>query len=439
LGLRVVFSGSSPTCVVLPVDDAPVTIGRVADPTGMLLPDACLSRHHAEVARTPDGWRVRDLGSRNGTFVDGARVAGETTVAAPRVIRAGDTVLVVCDDVDDAPARLRGDDGVVMGAKLAEALSVIGHVSTVSSSLLVRGESGTGKELAARRFHTGGPHAAGPFIAVNCAAIPEGLAERLLFGAKRGAYSGAAADASGYVEAADRGVLFLDEGAELDLLVQAKLLRVLETREVVPLGASQGRSVDLRVVVATHHDLREAVGAGRFREDLYHRIAPPEVVLPPLRERLDEVASHIASEVASVSNQLRPHAKLVEACMLRPWPGNVRELRKHARFAALQATAERSDTVRLEHLAPHAGEPFEGDPEETHERMGGDRRPPREYVRWSRALEREQVERALRDNAGNVALAARALGMQRTQLYREMDRWGIPRPASRAGRPRGGH
>jgi transcriptional regulator with GAF, ATPase, and Fis domain len=226
------------------------------------------------------------------------------------------------------------------------------------------------------------------------------------------------------VEAAHGGVLFLDEAADLDLGVQAKLLRVLETHEVVPLGASRGRAVDVRVCVAALHDLREAVSMGRFRADLYHRIAPPEVVLPPLRERLDEIAEHVAREIASVVPELRPHPKLIEACMLRSWPGNVRELRKHVRFSALQAKAEGADSVRLGHLSSHAGQPFES------------RSPsppkPRGYVRWSRTLDRERIERTLLDHGGSVAKAARALGMQRTQLYREMTRWSLSPTAGSA-------
>src|SRR6185436_14558171 len=155
------------------------------------------------------------------------------------------------------------------------------------------------------------------------------------------------------------GVLFLDEGGELDLAVQAKLLRVLETREVMPLGASRGQIVDLRVCVATHRDLRAAVAAGRFRADLYHRIAPPEIILPPLRDRLDEIPWHVSAEIATVDPALAPHARLVEACLLRHWPGNVRELRKEIHHAAAHARVEGADRVRLEHLPETAGRPFE--------------------------------------------------------------------------------
>ena len=261
-----------------------------------------------------------------------------------------------------------------------------------------------------------------PFVALNCAAIPRELAERLLFGAKRGSYTGAAADAVGHIEMANRGILFLDEVGELALDVQAKLLRVLETREVLPLGASTPRRVELQVCCATHRDLRAHVADGAFRKDLYHRLVPPEVVLPPLRERIEEIPLHMAASVRRASPTLGMQARLVEGCMLRPWPGNVRELRKETYHAATRALDEGADRVRIDDLGPTAGLPIEppaalpaaGDAERT-------------YVRWGEALTPDQIERALEESGGSVAVAAKRLGMQRTQLYREMKRWSIQR------------
>ncbi|HEX8793490.1 MAG TPA: sigma 54-interacting transcriptional regulator [Polyangiaceae bacterium] len=425
-GVLIVFSGAEPMFLAIPMTAKGIAVGRGTGDGG-LLPDDRLSRRHATIDFAPGGgWTVRDLGSRNGTFVDGQRLQGSATFASPKAIRAADTLLVTCDDLAALPPSLR-DGQVVVGARLSAALAKVARAAQASPTLLLRGESGTGKENASRHFHALGPNRSGPFVAVNCAAIPEGLAERLLFGAKRGAYSGAAVDSEGHVQAAHGGVLLLDEGGELGLDVQSKLLRVLETREVVPLGASHGQHVDFRICVATHRDLREAVSQGRFRADLYHRIAPPEVVLPPLRERLDEIAEHVVAEVADVAPSLRPHSKLVEACMLRAWPGNVRELRKEVRHAAVQAQAEGADRVRVDHLSANAGRPFEApaSAEEPRSKRGGQARG---YVRWSEAIDRERIERALKEHGGNVALAARALGMQRTQMYREMARWSIPRP-----------
>ncbi len=430
-GLVAAFSAGKATAIAIPVGEDGVIVGRA--PGAGMLPDDRLSRRHAEIARTSDGWTVRDLASRNGTFVDGVAVVGRNTLGALRTIRIGDTILVPSKDVRGAQRVDRGD--IIAGTSLGGALARVADAARLGDTLLVLGESGTGKELAARTFHESGDRASGPFIAVNCAAIPQGVAERLLFGTKRGAYSGADADAQGHVQAANRGVLFLDEIGELDLQVQAKLLRFLESREATPLGAAVGQKVDVRVCVATHRDLRTAVAEGRFRADLYHRLTPPTVTLPPLRERLDEIAWHIVAVIAEVSPAVAAHVRLVEACLLRPWPGNVRELRKEIRHAAARALQDGSDRVRLEHLGESAGLAFaiQGDAAahgddralQTGKTSEANNCTGRSYVRWSSSLTREQIERALTENGGRIADAARSLGMQRTQLYREMARWSI--------------
>jgi DNA-binding NtrC family response regulator len=266
-------------------------------------------------------------------------------------------------------------------------------------TLLVHGESGTGKELAARRFHTTGPRAAGPLVAVNCATIPHGIAERVLFGARKGTYSGAATDSLGCVREADRGTLFLDEIAELEPAVQAKLLRALETRVIVPLAAS-------------HQDLRAAVAARTFREDLYFRLAHPAVRIPPLRERRADIPRLVARMLAA---NLQPHARLVEACCLRTWPGNVRELRNAIGQAAARAVAAGRSLVRAEDLPEHAGRVVEASP------IVAKASP--------RSITRDAVIAALAGATGNISAAARALGLHRTQLRRLIDhhRIAVPR------------
>jgi transcriptional regulator with PAS, ATPase and Fis domain len=252
-----------------------------------------------------------------------------------------------------------------------------------------------------------GAQSTAPFIAVNCAAIPEGLAERLLFGAKRGAYSGANTDAQGYVTAAHQGTLFLDEVAELDPLVQAKLLRVLETREVLPLGESRPRPVQIRVCAATHQNLREAVSAGRFRQDLYFRLGRPEVVLPPLRERIDELPWLIQAELARTRPDRLASASFVEACALRAWPGNVRELLREVRLAAHAQLEPGLHQLLAEHLAPDAGRRIEP----SVAAAGG-------AAKSLSGVTDPQIEAALAEHQGNVTRAARALGLHRNQLRR---------------------
>jgi len=321
-------------------------IGRDDDCT-VVLSGSDVSRRHARLK--PEGHRLvlQDLDSRNGTFVAGLRIADKRSSLEPPLLRVGRSLLWAVSDVRPFRAGVTVEQsGVVLGGLLRRAWAEIELLGRSGRTLCLRGESGSGKELAARAFHElHGPSAAAPFIGVNCAAIPEGLAERLLFGARKGAFSGATGDVQGYIKAADGGTLFLDEVAELDLRVQAKLLRVLETREVLPLGATRPERVDLRVCVASHADLAEQVAAGKFREDLYYRLGRPVVAIPPIRERLDELAWLIQGEIGTAGSHLSASVRLVEACATRPWPGNVRELigevrRQVAGLAGLELPAD---------------------------------------------------------------------------------------------------
>jgi transcriptional regulator of acetoin/glycerol metabolism len=402
-GLVLVSSEVAPMLRAVPIFTTGLELGRgsfAGDP----LDDERISSRHARVTHAGGKWTLSDLGSRNGTFVDGRRVEAETSFDDPRVLRVGRTLFLFSADVRRFLGTTvdRVGDALV-GPTLRSAWAEIDRAARFGDVLLLKGESGVGKELAARAFHAAGPKAKGPFVAVNCAAIPEGVAERLLFGARRGAYSGATVDAEGYLQAADGGTLFLDEVAELDEEVQAKLLRALEAKEVLPLGASRSRSVDVRVCSATR-DLRAAVARGRFREDLYFRIGRPEVTIPPLRERLEEMSWLIAAELNRAREGLTFAPTFVEACLLRPWPGNVRELVSEVRRVAGIAQATGRNTVTHDDLAPDAGESLKADVRDE----ASDARPPDDAA----------IERALHDEGGNVTRAARVLGWHRNQLRR---------------------
>ncbi len=375
--------------------------------------DERMSRDHATVRWDRGQWVIKDRASRNGTFVDGERIAGEVRRRGDVVLRLGHTLFVLLENGRGQPA---ADGEHVVGPELARVFDQIRRHAS-SDTLLVHGESGSGKELAARLYHDAGPRKSGPFVAVNCAAIPEGVAERLLFGAKRGAFSGAT-DAPGHFQVAAGGTLFLDEIADLDPAVQAKLLRVLETREVVPVGATHGVSLDLGVVAASHRDLRSAVADRRFREDLYYRLARATVHLPALRTRKVDIIRLAQHEVAAVGASLVAHAKLLETCGLRAWPGNVRELRAAVREAAGSALAAGRDSVRVEDLAATAGQPV------------GVARPvaPIDSPKTSTPeLDKDAIASALAKAGGVVSVAARSLGLHRTQLYRLMDKLGLAR------------
>jgi transcriptional regulator with GAF, ATPase, and Fis domain len=415
-----VFCGGRPTLEARRLRRTSLVIGRETS-NGLTLPDERISREHVRVAREGERWVIEDLASHNGTFVDGTRITGKITSAAAHVLRIGQTVVLLETDVRrfDQPHRL-DDAALVEGPDLRAAFEAIATAAKSGDHLLVTGESGTGKEHAARLFHTRGLGAKGPFVDVNCAAIPEAIAERLLFGAKKGAFSGATADAAGYVQSAHGGVLFLDEVGELDLEVQAKLLRVLETREVMALGASAPRAVDVRICAATNRDLRAAVAAGKFRADLYYRLAQHTIVLPPLRERPEEIPFLAGLAIARVDSSMKASAKLIEACFLRPWPGNARELLTEVRRAA-QATANAgARTVGVESLSPLAGtELTETAPAPSIAAHAAS------AVASGDDPMRETLLASLRQHDGNVAGVARALGLHRTQLYRLMKKLGI--------------
>jgi transcriptional regulator with PAS, ATPase and Fis domain len=411
-----VATGPAPARLVLSV---PAELGRriAAGGKSHEVDDERMSRDHALVTTDRGMWVISDRDSRNGTFVDGERILGEVRRRGDVVVRLGHTVFILV-------ANGRGHGGEdpadqVVGPELARVYDEVRrHVAI--DTLLIHGESGSGKELAARLYHDAGPRSAGPFIAVNCAAIPEGVAERLLFGSKKGAFSGAI-DAIGHFQMAHGGTLFLDEIADLDPAVQAKLLRVLETREVVPVGATNGTAVEIGIVAASHRELRQAVAERRFRDDLYYRLARTTVHMPPLRARKVDIARLVRREIAACvtgSRKLSPHAKLVELCCTRPWPGNVRELRSAVRQAANAALAAGREIVRVEDLAATAGMPLgaaAGEP-------SGERPRP-----TAGEVDKDTVVAALARANQVISVAARALGLHRTQLYRLMEKYGIAR------------
>jgi transcriptional regulator with PAS, ATPase and Fis domain len=379
-----------------------------------------MSRRHASIRFDNGSWTVIDHGSRNGTHVDGQRITSHAAAKDFSVVRVGETLFMPCPDITPFVGRqVEVREGAVIGPRLGALLSQVMRAAH-AGVLHITGETGAGKEIVARFFHRLGAGPATPFVAVNCAAIPEGVAERLLFGTKRGAFSGASTDAVGYIEEANGGTLFLDEVGELDLNVQAKLLRVLETREVLPLGASRPRRVDIRVCSATHVDLREAVAAGRFRGDLFYRLGRPRVLLPPLRKRREEIPYLVDRQLRECDKELIAQAALVEACLLRKWPGNVRELMAEVRDAASEAQTAGKHVVRLSDLASDAGASYETE----------ESSPPVRSAQLRAFPEHEEVERALRECQGRVATAARKLGIHRTQLRRWLERNGSEANAS---------
>jgi DNA-binding NtrC family response regulator len=324
--LRLAKSGETVT-----VGTDPVTVGRHAS-CGLVVDDPLVSAVHADLAATPDGVRLRDRGSRNGTLLAGARVV-EAYLLGPCRIQLGETVL---DFEPTAPRQVTVAPVVGMGRiaggapAMRRVFELCARAAPTPLTVLLLGETGTGKELVARAIHDASDRRKGPFVVVDCGAIPPSLAEAHLFGHEAGAFTGAMQKrASPFVEASG-GTIFLDELGELPLELQPKLLRVIAERRLKPVGGSAFRDVDVRIVAATQRDLPRAVNEGAFRSDLWFRVAQLVIELPPLRERLEDVPILVKAILADLGDPAayqRVSTETLERLMRRSWPGNVRELR----------------------------------------------------------------------------------------------------------------
>jgi transcriptional regulator with GAF, ATPase, and Fis domain len=429
VGLLVVYSLSSPQYCFFPWRGESLYVGR-DELIAAGIADEYTSKRHLRVDWNGDQLTVRDERSTNGTFLNGEALRAPAVAAPPAVLRIGRTLfLCVNDTVNPMDAGVRVDAGVVAGPKMQALFRQIDLIAASGESLLVIGESGAGKELAVKRYHHGFAGPGAPFVAVNCATIPRELAERLLFGARRGAFSGAVADADGYIQAAHGGTLFLDEIIELELCNQTKLLRVLETRLVQALGANRPQRVELRLCAAAQRDLRQEVALGKFREDLYFRIGRPALSIPPLRERLEEIPRLIELTLRRFTDHLETRlpsgllasSGFVEACLLRLWPGNVRELQTEVRSAALRAALEGASVLGPQHLGEQAGlrmSPLPAPPQAQPPGMAAGQReeaPPA-------SDEAQRCEAALRQEHGNINRAAQELGVTRSKLRRLIKR-----------------
>jgi DNA-binding NtrC family response regulator len=303
-------------------------------------------------------------------------------------------------------------------AAMAEVLGRAGRAADTDATVLIHGESGTGKELLARSIHDLSPRAGGPFVAVNCAALPEALLESELFGHLRGSFTGAESDRRGRVLQAEGGTLFLDEIGDLAAPVQVKLLRFLQEREITPVGGDHALRVDVRVVAATHRDLRARIGSGDFREDLYFRLNVVELVLPPLRERredIPELAAHFLSRLAR--RYARParafSAEAMAALMAHDFPGNVRELENIVEQTVVMArgeVVERDDLPGSLRGGPSAAA------------MGSDLGEG-SLAGTLEALERRIVLDTIAACGGNQSEAARRLGLTESGLRYKLGKW----------------
>jgi transcriptional regulator with AAA-type ATPase domain len=372
------------------IGDYPLSIGGAVDNV-IALCDRAVSRYHCRVEPFDRGAFVRDLGSTNGTWVDGVRVQRQP-LRPGAILRLGRTELrIVCRGVSTGSEPVT----VLVSGAMCSVMADVDRFARLPWPVLIQGETGVGKEHVARALHDRGPRSGGPFVALNAGGLTQELVESELFGHSRGAFTGAVHAHRGAFEQADGGTLFLDEVAELPTNLQTRLLRVLETWQVRRVGSEAERGVDVRLVCATHRDIRAMARDDRFRSDLYYRIHRLVLDVPPLRARVDDIAPLAEHFLGQMRSEIGPRALEPEALgRLRsyPWPGNVRELRNV-----------------LEHAAAHCDGPSIGLSviERTLQRIS-DSLVCRPSV--------DSLRATLEHYDGNVSAAARALGIPRSTL-----------------------
>jgi transcriptional regulator with GAF, ATPase, and Fis domain len=421
LGTRV--CASRPQSVIL--EGEALKIGRAGHTNGPLsLHDPECSRDHAllDYDDKADVWTLRDLGSRNGTFVNGAKIE-ETKLEQGAVIRVGKTVLLYVEamvahtDELNPPRSTRMVGHSVPLLKLQSEISLVaGHPVPV----LVLGETGTGKEVVAEELHRRSGRS-GSFVPLNCATVSAGLAESELFGHVAGAFTGAQKSSDGLFVAAQGGTLFLDEIGEMPLELQPKVLRALAKGEVRPVGGTATRTVDVRVIAATHRPLAELAAKGEFREDLLARLTGWTLRIPPLRERLDDVIPLAQSFLPTQSGGWAIAADAAEALLLHDWPYNVRELEQVMKAAVVRARGKTE--IGLDQLPAEIAAPL------VIRRPKGPRTAPETPLGLLVAREgvptREDFCRALERLGGNIAKVAEFFGKDRQQIYRWAKRYEV--------------
>ncbi len=394
----------------------------------LVVVDGSVSREHLLIEVTGEGVQLTDLGSTNGSFCDNVRF-DRVRAQSGAIIRLGRVVLKLLPVFAGAGASELSEAthfGGMLGKSVAmrQLFALAERVAPTDAAVLINGETGTGKEVCARAIHEASPRAKGPLLVADLSTVTPTLIESELFGHKKGAFTGAVADRIGLIEQGHKGTLFFDEVAELPLELQPRLLRALERKEVRALGASDFKTIDFRIIAATHRDLKAEVKAGRFREDLYHRLFTVQLILPPLRERredLDLLIDAFVRKLGKPPSLIGP--ELRAALSAYHFPGNVRELKNLVeRMLALGTMAE---LPPLETLAPNQ------------QAQSADRGPShRPFKEAKNALvddfERRYLDDLLARFSGNVTAAAREAGIDRVYLHRLVRKHGLGKDAGDA-------
>jgi DNA-binding NtrC family response regulator len=415
-GYRVrLLRGEASAADYTPSGSIHVKVGS-AEGNSLVVRDPAVSRFHLRMRATARGVHVEDAGTTNGSWIAGARFR-EIEIERDTEIAIGSSVLRVELDTDRTLEGAAHSLGGLCGrsAAMQHVFRELAHAARSRElSVLILGETGTGKEVAARTIHELGPRARAPFVVVDCAALAPSLIESQLFGHVKGAFTDAKTSSAGPFEAAHGGTVFLDEVGELPLAQQSRLLRVIQEREVTRVGAVKSTKIDVKVLAATRRNLLEEINADRFREDLYYRLAGEEITLPPLRERLEDVpllVDSIVREIASREEGLdraRVPDDVLEELGRRSWPGNVRELH-HAVHRYL---------VRGELGAPRTAARISA----AASRLAVDDLLDLTYADAVKEFEQRFVRSALERDGGQPTRTAKRLGIDRSTLYRILQR-----------------
>lgn len=426
--LHVLWDGGSRT---YPLPSAgSLVIGR-HESCDIVIPHPSVSRQHARLDLSAV-LTVTDLGSANGTSVGGRSLQNASCELPPGTgATLGAAILLV--DGERGPKLVDGQNAtsglvILPGSALAKLVETLDKVAPSPLSVLIRGETGAGKELLAHRVHEQSDRANKAFVSVNCAALPAALMESELFGHEKGAFTGAEHARPGLLQAAHGGTLFLDEVGDLAIDLQAKLLRVLESGELWRVGARAAKHIDVRFVAATNQPLQEWIAAGRFRQDLFFRLAGVTLTVPPLRDRPDEIralAEHIHRNFAAKLKRALPpfDAALWPSLQAYPFPGNVRELKNLVERASLTA---KGGTIVLTDVLPH---------EIPAPVAAAWTKPPSHGATLQEDLadvEAKRIEVALQSANGNQTMAAEILGVSRRTLLRRLSDYKFARPRKKA-------
>jgi DNA-binding NtrC family response regulator len=420
-------------------DKAEINIGAMED-NDLVVSDDTVSRYHCKIVQEETSYLLVDLNSTNGTFINRVRIK-EAYLKPGCTIGLGNTEVkfhAADEKVEIVPSR-KERLGRMVGrhVKMRELYTVLEKIAPTATTVVIEGETGTGKEVVAQTIHELSPRATGPIMVFDCGAVPDNLIESELFGHEKGSFTGAIMTRQGLFEMAHGGTLFLDELGELPLDLQPKLLRALEQREIRRVGSNKPIKVDVRIIAATNRNLEDEVRGGRFRQDLFYRLSVVRVFLPPLRERIDDLAVLLRHFLAEAPYNRKPDGSQKISGVSRAamdllstyrWPGNVRELVNTVERAVSFAEGELIDprdlpeTVRGEESSPRrvGSGPITfvpgGDADSTFKDA---------KERWVSTFERDYIITLLKKNKGNISHAAREADIDRKYFRKLMKKYGI--------------